>query len=117
MGSNQPARGGAAESMSEFVKRRNREQAARGLARAAEHHAYGAALRANHSDGERGRAATPSHETPQPNFLETPYAPIGHPGTLESFIPVWGSGREALADLEEGKPVSAAFNAGLAALD
>jgi hypothetical protein len=130
MATNQPARGGAAEGMSEFVQRRNREQAARGQARAAEHQAFGQAIRAGHdlglkkssnlaTQGAEARAmeSAPSHQELEPNFLETPYAPIGHPGTLESFIPVWGSGREALADLEEGKPVSAAFNAGLAALD
>lgn len=43
--------------------------------------------------------------------------PIGHPGLAESFIPIWGSGREALADLQEGDYLGAGVNAGLAALD
>ena len=43
--------------------------------------------------------------------------PIGHPGLAESFVPVWGSGREALADLQEGDYLGAGVNAGLALLD
>ncbi len=43
--------------------------------------------------------------------------PIGHPGLAESFIPVWGSGREALADLQEQDYGPAAFNAALAVTD
>jgi hypothetical protein len=123
MATNQPARGGAGESMSEFVKRRNREQAARGQAKAADHQAYGEALRAKldldfpRPSDVAAHGAKASYKNLQPNFFETPAAQIGHPGTAESFIPVWGSGREALADLADGKPGSAAFNAGLAVLD
>ena len=43
--------------------------------------------------------------------------PIGHPGIAESFIPVWGSGREALADLQEQDYGGAAFNGALAVSD
>lgn len=42
---------------------------------------------------------------------------IGHPGDLESLIPVWGSGREALADLEDGDYLGAGLNGALAASD
>ena len=42
---------------------------------------------------------------------------IGHPGELESLIPVWGSGREALADFEDGDYVGAGLNGALAASD
>ncbi len=40
-----------------------------------------------------------------------------HPGAVESMIPIWGSGKEALADLEDENYVGAALNAGLAASD
>jgi len=42
---------------------------------------------------------------------------VGHPGFAESLIPVWGSGREAVADFQEGDYVGAALNGGLAASD
>lgn len=42
---------------------------------------------------------------------------VGHPGFAESLIPVWGSGREAVADFQEGDYAGAALNAGLAASD
>jgi hypothetical protein len=42
---------------------------------------------------------------------------VGHPGTLESLIPLWGSGREAIADFQEGDYLGAAINGGLAASD
>ena len=42
---------------------------------------------------------------------------IGHPGYWESWIPVWGTGREAIADYEEGKYGEAALNAALTGLD
>jgi hypothetical protein len=42
---------------------------------------------------------------------------IGHPGLAESLIPVWGSGREALADLQDRDYVGAALNGGLAVSD
>ncbi len=43
--------------------------------------------------------------------------PIGHPGFAESLIPVEGSGREALADLQEGHYLGALGNGLLAATD
>lgn len=42
---------------------------------------------------------------------------VDHPGTLESMIPIWGSGKEALADLEDKNYAGAAINAGLAVSD
>jgi len=42
---------------------------------------------------------------------------VGHPGTLESIIPIWGSGREALADLHDGDYLGAAANGAMAASD
>ena len=47
--------------------------------------------------------------------LEAP--DVGHPGELESLIPVWGSGREALADLHDGDWLGAAGNAALTVSD
>ena len=43
--------------------------------------------------------------------------PVGHPGFVESLVPFWGSGREALADLQEKNYGGAALNAALAASD
>jgi hypothetical protein len=40
-----------------------------------------------------------------------------HPGTLESMIPIWGSGGEAYADYEDGAYLEAAGNAAMAASD
>jgi len=31
-----------------------------------------------------------------------PVNSVGHPGFADSLIPVWGSGREAVADFQEG---------------
>jgi hypothetical protein len=42
---------------------------------------------------------------------------VGHPGFAESLIPVWGSGREAVADFQEGDSAGAALNGALAASD
>lgn len=42
---------------------------------------------------------------------------VGHPGLAESLIPVWGSGREAVADFQEGDYAGAALNGALAASD
>ncbi|WP_276089287.1 DUF6443 domain-containing protein [Pedobacter sp. JY14-1] len=42
---------------------------------------------------------------------------VGEPGTLESFIPVWGSGRAAINDFQNGRYGWAAFNAALAISD
>jgi len=46
-----------------------------------------------------------------------PSASVGHPELLESLIPVWGSGREAVADFQEGDYAGAALNGALAASD
>lgn len=40
-----------------------------------------------------------------------------HPGLAESFVPVWGSAREAVADAYEGDVVGAVVNTGLALSD
>lgn len=40
-----------------------------------------------------------------------------HPGLAESLVPVWGSGREAVADAYEGDVIGAVVNAGLALSD
>jgi hypothetical protein len=58
---------------------------------------------------KRDRAERASAEHPQNS--------VGHPGFAESLIPVWGSGREAVADFQEGDYVGAALNGGLAASD
>lgn len=42
---------------------------------------------------------------------------VGHPGFAESLIPVCGSGREAVADFQEGDYAGAALNGALAASD
>ena len=42
---------------------------------------------------------------------------VGAPGTAESFIPVWGSGRQAINDFQTGHPYSGTFNAVLAVSD
>jgi hypothetical protein len=63
-----------------------------------------------HGDqGGQGRSAP--HGRRAPEWWDT------HPGFAESLIPVWGSGREAVADYEEGKTIEAGVNAGLAISD
>jgi RHS repeat-associated protein len=47
-----------------------------------------------------------------PNGLQ-----VGPPGTAESFIPIWGSGREAIDDFENGRYVWRAVNGALAVSD
>lgn len=42
---------------------------------------------------------------------------IGHADGLEALIPIWGAGRNTIADLQEGNYGSAAFNAALLASD
>lgn len=42
---------------------------------------------------------------------------VAHPGVLESLVPIWGSTREAAADLEDHNYLGAAGNAVLAATD
>lgn len=48
---------------------------------------------------------------------DRPIQSVGHPGFAESLIPIWGSGREAVADFQDGDYVGAALNAGLAVSD
>jgi hypothetical protein len=67
--------------------------------------AHGASL----AVGQRG-----TH--PDTNPLSAP-ARVGHPGFAESLIPVWGSGREAIVDLQDGNYAGAALNGALAASD
>lgn len=40
-----------------------------------------------------------------------------HPGALESIVPIWGSGKEALADFEDKNYVGGVVNTALAASD
>ena len=42
---------------------------------------------------------------------------VGHPSALESLAPIWGSGREALADLHDGDYLGAAGNGAMAISD
>jgi hypothetical protein len=46
-----------------------------------------------------------------------PVNSVGHPELVESLIPVWGSGREAVADFQEGDYAGAVLNGALAASD
>lgn len=129
MATNQPARGDAAESMTEFAQRRDREQAARSLARATGHERFGKSIRANQAPDLSTPSAVVAYGAPppQPGVPETPpivpptlsgeHDSIGHPGFAESLIPVWGSGREAIADFQEGDYWGAALNGGLALSD
>lgn len=45
------------------------------------------------------------------------FSAVEHPGTLESMIPIWGSGKEAIADFNDGDYGGAAANMALAASD
>ena len=42
---------------------------------------------------------------------------VGHPGEWEALAPLWGSGREALADLHDGDYLGAAGNGAMAVSD
>jgi RHS repeat-associated protein len=42
---------------------------------------------------------------------------VGEPGTLESFFPIWGSGRAAINDLQEGRWGWGIFNSVMAVSD
>lgn len=46
-----------------------------------------------------------------------PVNSVGHPELVESLIPVWGSGREAVADFQDGDYAGAVLNGALAASD
>jgi hypothetical protein len=54
-----------------------------------------------------------------PSMAVSPTKPrsSAHPGFAESLIPVWGSGKEAYADLQDGDYVGAGINGALAVSD
>jgi hypothetical protein len=62
-------------------------------------------------------ANAPSGRGPTAAAAARSRSSVGHPGFAESLIPVWGSGREAVADFQEGNYASAALNGALAASD
>jgi hypothetical protein len=62
------------------------------------------------------RLPSDSVGTPQPAPSPKSHS-VGHPGFAESLIPVWGSGREAIADFQDGNYGGAALNGALAASD
>jgi hypothetical protein len=128
MATNQPARDGAGESMAEFVRRRNREQAARAQTHAAGHEAYGRAIRRGEdlelkrsadvaAHGAKAKGGGVAHVSASHHPKPHPSSKIGHPGFAESLIPVWGSGREAIADFQDGDYAGAGLNGALAASD
>ncbi len=131
MAINQPARDGAAESMSEFARRRNQQQAQHRVAQAAGHQAYGEAIRTGHDltlsnpadvtahgiAAQTNGAAQTDDRIGQPNFAEVMPIKVGHPGFAESVIPIWDSGREAIADLQDHDYPGTVLNGVLAALD
>lgn len=58
----------------------------------------------------RQRARNAAQEEEQSRKFE-------HPGALESMVPIWGSGKEALADFEDKNHVGGVVNTALAASD
>jgi hypothetical protein len=77
-----------------------------GLARGSSASLLSGALRIGYDDEARGLVApTRSGES------------VGAPGFAESLIPIWGSGRTAINDLQEGNYGWAAFNAAVAVSD
>jgi hypothetical protein len=62
-------------------------------------------------------ANTPSGQGRMNATVAKARSSVGHPGFAESLIPVWGSGREAVADFQEGNYAGAALNGALAASD
>ncbi|WP_340646007.1 hypothetical protein [Phenylobacterium sp.] len=65
----------------------------------------------------RRQAANNARAAGEPEMKSGSGGRIGHPGELESLIPVWGSGREALADFEDGDYIGAGLNGALAVSD
>jgi len=84
-----------------------RRMVAQQRAQTARQEANGAISRQADASTAEARATTGSSKHRQ----------FDHPGTGESMIPIWGSGKEALADLEDKNYLGAAVNAGLAASD
>jgi hypothetical protein len=130
MAGQRPARERVGESISEFMDRRRQEVAAsNAIGRAAAHEAYGKAIRSGQDLALRHPAEVTAHGAHLSEHMakERPRTPghgrafarrkVGHPGFAESLIPVWGSGREAIADYQDGDYVGAALNGALAASD
>lgn len=90
----QPARSGAGENINDFMARRRRAAA-----------------------GSGPRIQAVGHAPKSKAIRRNPRHRVGHPGFAESLIPVWGSAREALADVEDHDVVGGALNTGLAAAD
>ena len=72
---------------------------------------------ARQEDKSRGAAPSRARQSGPIPRLRLDVPNVGHPGELESLIPVWGSGREALADWHDGDRIGAAGNAVLAVSD
>ena len=51
------------------------------------------------------------------NYLDSMGLDVGEPGLLESLIPVWGSGREAIHSFQNGQYLRGVFHTVLAATD
>jgi hypothetical protein len=66
---------------------------------------------------ERGGPERLKRQRAEAATTKPPANSVGHPGFAESLIPVWGSGREAVADFQEGDYAGAALNGALAASD
>jgi hypothetical protein len=112
------------------MERRREEIAGVGQrSRAAAHQAYGTAIR-NGQDltlrqpsdlASHGAAMIAKPPKPRQAVRVTPGSSkpssVGHPGLAESLIPVWGSGREALADYQDGDYLGAGLNGALAVSD
>jgi hypothetical protein len=97
------------ETVEQFMVRRRKEVSGAPLKAKAAHEAYGKALRRPQPPTGQGLKTKPK----APPAAQG----IGHPGLAESFIPFWGSGREAIAEWQDGHPIGAALNASLLVLD
>jgi hypothetical protein len=125
MAGQKPAMASNSESIADFMKRRRSERAHGGAGVKAAHEAYGRAIRAGQDLALHQPADVAAHgagilkNKPPASAAPASHAPhsVGHPGTLESLVPVWGSGREAVANFQEGDYPGAALNGALAASD
>ena len=83
--------------------------------------AHARAAHAQRADNERQAAEIEARRTgarPPAMPAGPSWAPeVSHPGAVESLIPIWGSGREALADLHDGDYLGAAGNGAMAISD